>query len=379
MNNILYIHQSADLYGSDKVLRDVILGVDKKIYNPIVILPRVGLLYDALIAKEIEVHIVNLAIISRAKMNFYGLASILINLVVSIFEINKIVRGRKISIVHSNTLVVLSGALWSFFYRKSFHVWHIHEIVHDSPIIKKILALIVNLFSDKVICDSKAVMDSLSSGSKLLQNKSVVIWNGYEKKSNIEFNFNHLKSDKIVVLLVGRFNRMKGQLFILSCIKKLPSEIRSLFLFRFVGSAPIGQEYYLDNFMMKVNELNITESVELHGFTEDVEMHWISADIAIVPSIEPEAFGLVAIEAMAHNLPVIASRIGGLNEIVLNGTTGYLFEPHNEVEFCEALVKLIDPAFREKVGIESFYRYKNYFTMDIYLSKIQQIYSEHII
>jgi glycosyltransferase involved in cell wall biosynthesis len=376
MKNILFIHQSAELYGSDKVLRDIILGLDRNKYHPIVILPNKGVLFELLKNNDVEVHVSRLGIISRANNNIFGILKILNNLITSIFDISKIVGKRNVSIVHSNTIVVLSGAIWACLHRKTLHIWHIHEIIHKSPLINNLLRLIVQLFSNKIICDSKAVLKAISNNVGSFHEKSVVIWNGYAKHETKNDVLIKERNEKIIVLLVGRFNRMKGQLFILECIKNLQPDVQKLFLFKFIGSPPTGQEHYLTNFIEYASEYIRNGIVEVNNFTDNIERHWSNADIAIVPSIEPEAFGLVAIEAMAHHLPVIASDIGGLKEIIVHNETGFLFEPKSVVQFCECLTKLSDAKLRKRYGEASYIRYLQNFTLEIYKEKIFKVYDE---
>ncbi len=72
---------------------------------------------------------------------------------------------------------------------------------------------------------------------------------------------------------------------------------------------------------------------------------------AVVPSIWPEPFGLVALEAAAAGKPVIASRIGGLRDIVVDGETGLLVTPGDSGALRAALARLIaDPGLRERMG-----------------------------
>ena len=76
-----------------------------------------------------------------------------------------------------------------------------------------------------------------------------------------------------------------------------------------------------------------------------------SLDIVVVPSIRPEPFGLVAVEAMASSKPVVGSNAGGLAEIVLHGETGLLFQPGNVTELAQVLEQLVaDSALRTRYG-----------------------------
>jgi glycosyltransferase involved in cell wall biosynthesis len=75
------------------------------------------------------------------------------------------------------------------------------------------------------------------------------------------------------------------------------------------------------------------------------------ADVCVVPSLWEEPFGLVAVEAMAAGLPVVASRVGGLQHIVRHGETGYLFGPGLSGELALRLAQLLDdPGLRRRMG-----------------------------
>jgi glycosyltransferase involved in cell wall biosynthesis len=83
----------------------------------------------------------------------------------------------------------------------------------------------------------------------------------------------------------------------------------------------------------------------------DLPALYAAADIAVVPSIWEEPFGMVALEAMAAGLPVCASRVGGLQAIVRHEESGYLFERGNGVELAEQLARLLDdPGLRRRMG-----------------------------
>lgn len=75
------------------------------------------------------------------------------------------------------------------------------------------------------------------------------------------------------------------------------------------------------------------------------------ADICVVPSLWDEAFGLVAVEAMASGRPVCASRVGGLQNIVVEGETGFTFQRRNEAELIDCLTRLLDDGgLRRRMG-----------------------------
>jgi glycosyltransferase involved in cell wall biosynthesis len=89
----------------------------------------------------------------------------------------------------------------------------------------------------------------------------------------------------------------------------------------------------------------------------EVMAAWRHAGIGLVPSLWPEPFGLVAVEAMRSGVPVVASRIGALPEIVVHGSTGFLVTPGNTTELRAAIRRLDeDPAVRRKMGAAGLVR-----------------------
>jgi len=83
----------------------------------------------------------------------------------------------------------------------------------------------------------------------------------------------------------------------------------------------------------------------------DVLRAWRHSVLAIVPSVWPEPFGLVALEAMAAGRPVIASDVGGLSELVVDGTTGILVPGGDRVALRDSISSLVDrPDLRERMG-----------------------------
>ena len=100
--------------------------------------------------------------------------------------------------------------------------------------------------------------------------------------------------------------------------------------------------------------LNLSNSVKFIGRIDNNEVvdYLRMIDIFVVPSISSsESFGVAAVEASSCSIPVIASNIGGLPEVVVDGETGYLVPPRNEEAISEKIIKLIeDPELRKKLG-----------------------------
>jgi glycosyltransferase involved in cell wall biosynthesis len=97
-------------------------------------------------------------------------------------------------------------------------------------------------------------------------------------------------------------------------------------------------------------------------------------DMVVMPSLR-ESFGLVALEAMAMNLPVIASRIGGLEEVVEHGRTGLLVAPGDAVVLADAIQRLTeDPGMRKEMGAAGRQRVESRFGLDSTIRRTEDLY-----
>lgn len=103
---------------------------------------------------------------------------------------------------------------------------------------------------------------------------------------------------------------------------------------------------------------------------EDTLQCYQHADICVVPSLWHEPFGLVALEAMAAGLPVCASRIGGLQDIVVHEKTGFLFSPGDAAALADYLERLLeDASLRHSMGQSGLARVKQEYTWDVIIRK----------
>lgn len=380
---ILFFHQSAELYGSDRVLLYLVEALKKGgNFEPVVLLPTSGPLMDALIDIGIRVHVCCIAKISRASFSFSGLVALSRNLYRSIREINSLFRNEKIDLVHSNTVAVASGAIWAKLNGVS-HIWHVHEIILSPKIVSYFFPWFVSFFSRAVISNSKATEQWLLSVKPSLRARSFVCQNGLpqtpqptdQQISGFLSNINCSEGD-IIITLAGRINRWKGHQLLIDAALIL-SKIGKLkgVHFLFVGSASPGLEHIPLELKSRINSLGISINFSFIDFVEDVWPVWFASDIAVVPSIEPEPFGMVAIEAMAAGLPVIAANHGGITEIIDHDKSGLLFTPRNASDLADKIERLVrDKSLRDSMGRIGKLRQQQLFSIESQKSCIESVY-----
>ena len=382
MTNILYIHQSSELYGSDKTLLYLVAEIKQNGFNPIVVLPSTGPLYTELQQLGIEIIIAPVLKISRKMFSFSNMISMPFQTFRSFEIIKKQLKGRHIHMVHSNTLAVLTGALYAKRYHIR-HLWHVHEIVAHPKLISDLYPKIVDYFSDIVVFNSSATQEFMIRKKPAMIEKSTIILNGFDrtvsKSTSLEIHkfrtfFFNATDNEVVLALVGRISRWKGQQLLLNAFRLLEKEMPGVKLV-FVGSAPPNQEIFLESLLEKIKEFDLDEKVTVVPFQNDIWKIWDSIDIAVVPSTEPEPFGLVAIEAMLASKPVIGANHGGLCEIIVEGKTGFLVEPNNDILLKEALLKLVkDKSLRDRLGSEGRERATHFFSLKRYVDDFIKLY-----
>lgn len=382
--NVLIINQSAELYGADRALLELLENYPKE-YNPIVVLHEEGPLKDLLETMGIQVIKSSVIKVKRGVLRPSFFIKLPFDVIKSIFHIKKELKGQKIDFVHSNAISVFIGAFYSFFLRKK-HLWHVHEIIIHPEKLAKWYPKIVSFFSHQIVFNSKATAKQFRKNCNNIDKKSVIVYNGqnrnypfsnHEEIKSIRLNEFKLKDNSTLAIgLVGRISRLKGQQLLLKSFLKLYSKYPNIQLI-YIGSTPPGQDYYLHQLETKIENLKLQNQITILDFKQNVWPYYDALDIVVVPSTEPESFGLVATEAMLSKKPVVASKLGGLQEIVVHEETGYLFEAGNSNDLCNQLEKIIlNPNLGQNLGLKGQERVQNCFSTQNYVQGMKKVYDQ---
>jgi len=144
------------------------------------------------------------------------------------------------------------------------------------------------------------------------------------------------------------------------------------FICRFVGAwADISEQA----FNIRVSANNLTDVVQAHGpkYENDNLDFFNSADVFVLPTLN-EAFPLVLLEAMQHELAIVATPEGGITDIVIEGQTGFLVPKKNVEALAQKLEELIlNPTLRKRMGREGMMRFKHLFTIETFERNFTEI------
>ncbi|OLS20024.1 MAG: GDP-mannose-dependent alpha-(1-6)-phosphatidylinositol monomannoside mannosyltransferase [Candidatus Heimdallarchaeota archaeon LC_3] len=193
------------------------------------------------------------------------------------------------------------------------------------------------LKKSKIITISKTIFQYLIEEYKLPENQIKNIYQGIDLnyfKINVNENLVTNENHTPILGCIGYLEYRKGQKYLLEALSKLKERFPKIFLF-IVGDGP-------DKELLtkKIKELHLENSVALIPFTRDPVKILKRLSILILPSIVKEGLPNVILEAFALKIPVIASNIGGISEVVKNGKTGYIIPPKDVDKLVEAVQKL---------------------------------------
>ena len=190
-------------------------------------------------------------------------------------------------------------------------------------------------------------------------------YEGYDVRKDLG-----IEEDDIFVLFVGRLIKMKGVEYLIKAIKDLVHLYGNLKL-AIVGGGDAQEEY-------ERMASPIKENVIFTGYRCDAYRFMCAADIVVLPSL-CEGCPNVVLEAMACGTPVIASRVGAVQDIIENDRTGIIVEPKDVEELKKALVQLMeDRELAKKMGERGRERIERYFTWDAICRKLERFYGEVI-
>lgn len=380
MKTILYLHAGAEMYGADKILLQLVTGLDKKRFRPIVVLPNDGVLREKLLANEVETYVVPYPILRRKYFTPKGIFSYVSHYkkacknIIDLLHENKI----KIDIIHVNTMAVLEG----IYLKKKLNAklyWHVHEIILSPKPVAEVLKHLVGRYSDKIIAVSAAVKNNLNYSNNV-SSKIRVIYNGIDSnKFNPGVDYQYLlnewkiPSDSIRVGMIGRVNGWKGQDDFLDAAVPLLKKYSNLYLF-IVGSAFEGQEWRVEKLKKRIQEETNKNRIIYSEYRSDNAAVENMFNVLVLPSTSPDPLPTVVLEAMGCGKAIVGYRHGGVKEMVVDKWNGLLAIPKSMDDLRQKIDDVISNAKYKKMGENSRKRQVQYFSLQTFIDNFQELY-----
>ncbi|WP_321885208.1 glycosyltransferase family 4 protein [Paraburkholderia bannensis] len=352
---VLAIDQSGVLGGAELSLLEVVKGLRARIE---VLLFNDGPFREALDAAGARVDVVDSGALRNVRRDGGAVPKlgVIAGVAALVRETRRRARGADVLYANTQRAMVI-GVLAGKLARKPV-VWHLRDIVSDEHFGRVQRAIIkgcAKLGLAHVIANSHASAQVFADLTKFNADRIDVVHNGVDEspfRALARVPKEQLRAQIGLpqrAFLVGAFSRLarwKGQHVLLEALLHEPRAHAV-----FVGAALFGEDEYAQELRDFVVKHELQERVHFLGFRHDIAACMRAMDVIAHTSITPEPFGRVVVEGMLAQRPVVASRDGGVKEIVEHGKSGLLCTPGDAVALAGTIASLHDDeALRERLA-----------------------------
>ena len=343
---VLAFHQGGELYGSDLVF----LRACRALSDHFLVFAHLD--FDGPLSAELQYSATAATVTPLAALrksttrNPFKFAYLIAKSCIRISII--LYRYRKLStLCYVNTLVIpLPLILAKIFGYKT--ISHIHETLPNS-FTGRILYTIYNIFSNDIIAVSKTVQDSILSNSSYQNTKPPrIVYNGIEQATAE----NVIKSDEFRIVFIGRISERKGLHILLDALAGADFSDRNWTL-EVIGDSLTPNEPYSNEIKKRLSHPRLNNRVRMLGFRSDARNLLRTAHLFVFPSVDFDSFPTVVLEAMAENVPIIATCTGGASEMIEDGVSGILVAPGSVTALQRAIISVFEDPLAALVRSEN--------------------------
>ncbi len=286
------------------------------------------------------------------------------------FALRRILEQSKYDILHVHLFPAdVLGVVASLFLRKKpkliFSEHNVYNRRRSMKLYKFIDRFVYSRYC-RIVCVSELVKTELDRYLPEVKSKSVVIKNAVELP-----DFQYTPNKIYDIIFVGRLEKAKGIDVLLRAIQFLERKNSLAFKVAIVGDG--SQRSYLKNML---RDLQIRSTVEFLGIRQDVPELMRTSKILVLPS-RWEGLPMVILEAMANKVPIVASAVGGIPEVISDAVSGLLVEPENADELAAKIdVLLNDSSLRNRLSETAFEKVRTEYSIEEYCKNILTLYEE---
>ena len=288
---------------------------------------------------------------------------ILFNSIALIF----IILLNNISIVHARSRAPAWSCLFATKITRRKFVTTFHGTYNFKNSIKKFYNSVM-LRSDLIIAGSNFIFSHINQNYPKyldLKKKFLVIFRGinvdyFDSSTTLDSEENRLISDwevdrnKKTILMPGRLTAWKGQETFIEALNLVNKELGYESFNAVILGSDQGRDIYTKKIKRLAEQYRLTSQLKFIEHCKNMPLAYKISDIVVSASVEPEAFGRVAVEAQSMEKPIIASDIGGSNETITDNVTGFLFQSGNAEALSKKIIEALqlDESRLKSIGIE---------------------------
>jgi len=287
-----------------------------------------------------------------------------------VYKISRIIREKKIKLVHLNNQI-FRDIFGIFVVEKTRVACISHLRSMRSSGFNKYIANYVNPKVDLFIANSKKCKEHWSCLG-IDEKKIIVVYNSiseyFPSKSNFRDYFSIPDKFTHIIGCIANFTEAKGHKFLITSFSEL-YKINKKFFLVLIGHGSLQGEI-----QKMVNYHGLSDAVQFVGYQNDSKSIIAMLDLLVVPS-KNEAFGRSILEGMQVGTPVIATKIGGIPEIITNGHNGILVKYGDTIGLVQAIIKLTsDQKLKSKLIKNAYNTLEKKFSINQYSNQIENIY-----
>jgi glycosyltransferase involved in cell wall biosynthesis len=272
-----------------------------------------------------------------------------------------------ISIVHARSRAPAWSCLLATKITRRKFVTTFHGTYNFKNSVKKFYNSIM-VRSNLVIAGSNFIFSHIKDNySKYLNLKKnfLVIFRGinvdyFDPSTTLDVDENNLLSswgvnrDKKLILMPGRLTLWKGQEVFIEALNLVNKKLGYQDFYAVILGSDQGRDVYTKKIKRLAEQYRLTSQLKFIEHCKNMPLAYKVSSLVVSASIEPEAFGRVAIEAQSMKKPIIASNIGGSNETIENNVSGFLYESNNPESLSKKIIEVLnlDESRLKLMGIE---------------------------
>ena len=272
-----------------------------------------------------------------------------------------------ISIVHARSRAPAWSCLFATKITRRKFVTTFHGTYNFKNSIKKFYNSVM-VRSDLIIAGSNFIFSHINQNYPKyldLKKKFLVIFRGinvdyFDSSTTLNSEENRLISDwevdknKKTILMPGRLTAWKGQETFIEALNLVNKELGYESFNAVILGSDQGRDIYTKKIKRLAEQYRLTSQLKFIEHCKNMPLAYKISDIVVSASVEPEAFGRVAVEAQSMEKPIIASDIGGSNETITDNVTGFLFQSGNAEALSKKIIEALqlDESRLKSIGIE---------------------------
>ncbi|MGC4030156.1 MAG: glycosyltransferase family 4 protein [Tepidisphaeraceae bacterium] len=298
-----------------------------------------------------------------------------------VWRVRRYIRRLKPALVHTNSLKAdILGGLAARAAAVPV-IWHVRDRITDDylpPRVVKVFKFLARRVPTFIVANSQSTLATLGGVARGDTVPSGLADEQWQEALALDQK-NDFPTDAarpLIIGLLGRITRWKGQHVFIDAARLLRDRYPDC-RFRIIGSALFGEDDYEREIRDAVRQHGLEQTVEFTGFRADVINAIGELDVLVHASITGEPFGQVIVEGMAAGKPVVATRGGGVPEIVVDDVTGLLVPMGDAAAMAAAIDRLLaDATLRKTMGLAGRQRVADHFMIRHTAEKIQRVYDE---